>query len=119
LELKRLQVALNAASKHLDEFKGERDAGFRGCQQNPTCRRSPWAGSFPPTFSNLMADPDDLGKAAAEANRRHYFLQANALEIGRRANPLSLNVEVPSMIVTGGATGRLTGIWRWRSIVRR
>jgi hypothetical protein len=66
-------------------------------------------------FSDLAADADDLGKAAAEANRRHYFLQANALEIGRMANPSSL----PSMIVTGGASGRLTGIWRWRSIVRR
>jgi hypothetical protein len=72
-----------------------------------------------PTFSDLVADADDVGKAAVEANRRHYLLQANALEIGRMANPPSLNVEVPSMIVTGGATGRLTRIWRWRSIVRR
>jgi hypothetical protein len=56
-----------------------------------------------PTFSDLVADADDLGKAAAEAN------------------PPSLNEisdEVPSMIVTGGATGRLTGIWRYVINVR-
>jgi hypothetical protein len=50
-----------------------------------------------PTFSDLATDADDLGMA----------------------NPSSLNeisVEVPSMIITGGATGRLTRIWRctWR-----
>jgi hypothetical protein len=67
-----------------------------------------------PAFSDLAADADDLGRAAAEASRRHSFLQAaNSLEIGRMASPSSLNVEVPSMIVSGGATGRMTGIWRW------
>jgi hypothetical protein len=44
-----------------------------------------------PSFSNLVTDAEDLGKTAA----------------------------VPSMIVTGGATGRLTRIWRWRSRVSR
>jgi hypothetical protein len=29
-----------------------------------------------------------------------------------------INIEVPSMIVTGGATGRLTPIWRWVGISR-
>src|ERR1700719_1634374 len=44
-----------------------------------------------PSFSNLVTDTEDLGKTAA----------------------------VPLMIVTGGAAGRLTGIWRWRSRVSR
>lgn len=55
-----------------------------------------------PTLDDLLAAADDLGKSA-EAKRRH-----------RMANPFSPNesVEMPSMIVTGGATGRLTRIWR-------
>jgi hypothetical protein len=44
-----------------------------------------------PSFSDLVTDAEDLGKTAA----------------------------VPSMIVTGGATGRLARIWRWRSRVSR
>lgn len=68
-------------------------------------------------FSDLATDADELGKSTAEAKRRHSGLQANALEIGRMANPSSLNVEVPSMIVTGSATGILGRIWRWRSMV--
>jgi hypothetical protein len=59
-----------------------------------------------PTLDDLLAAADDLGKPAAKAERR---------DIGRIANPFSLNemsVEMPSMIVTGGATGRLTRIWR-------
>jgi hypothetical protein len=32
---------------------------------------------------------------------------------------VEISVEVPSMIVTGGATGRLTRIWRWRSLPQR
>jgi len=44
-----------------------------------------------PLISDLVTDAEDLDKTAA----------------------------VPSMIVTGGATGRLTGIWRWRSRVSR
>ena len=66
--------------------------------------------------ADLVADADDLGKAAAEAKRRQYVLEANAL-----ANPSSLSkisVEVPSMILTGCATGRLNRIWRWRSTIR-
>ena len=68
-------------------------------------------------FSDLVTDADELGKTTAEARRRHYLLQANALEIGRMANPSSLNVG--SMIVTGDATGILGRIWRWRSHVSR
>jgi hypothetical protein len=70
-------------------------------------------------FSDLVTDADELGKSTAEAKRRHFGLQANALEIGRMANPSSINVELPSMIVTGDATGILGRIWRWRSHVNR
>jgi hypothetical protein len=59
-----------------------------------------------PTLDDLLAAADDLGKPAAKAKRRHN---------SRIAIPFSLNemsVEMPSMIVTGGATGRLTRIWR-------
>lgn len=59
-----------------------------------------------------MTDADELGKPTEEAKRGHSGLEANAREIGRMANPSSLNVEVPSMIVTGGATGILARIWR-------
>lgn len=68
------------------------------------------------TFSDLVTDADDLGEPAVEAKRHHRVLQANAL-----ASPSSLNdisVEMPSMILTGGATGRLNRIWRWRGIIR-
>jgi hypothetical protein len=99
-EITRERLALEEAVRKVEGEAAQRARDIRG-----------------PTFSDLVADADDVGKAAAEANRRHYLLQAN--EIGRMANPSSLNVEVPSMIVTGGATGRLTRIWRWRSIVRR
>ena len=32
---------------------------------------------------------------------------------------VEISVEMPSMIVTGGATGRLIGFWRWRSLPPR
>jgi hypothetical protein len=66
-------------------------------------------------FSELATDAVELGETTAEARRRHYLFQANALEIGRMADPSSLNVEATSMIVTGDATGILGRIWRWRS----
>jgi hypothetical protein len=59
-----------------------------------------------PILNDLLAAADDIGKATAPAERRH---------IGRMANPFSLSeisVEMPSMIITGGATGRLTRVWR-------
>ncbi len=68
-------------------------------------------------FSDLASDAGVFGKSTAEAKCRHYGLQANAREIGRMARPSSLNVEVPTMIVTGSATGILGRIWRWRSRV--
>ena len=77
----------------------------------------PSFGDHVSVFSDLVTDANELGKSTAEAKRRHYGLQANAREIGRMANPSSLNVEVPSMIVTGSATGILGRIWRWRSRV--
>jgi hypothetical protein len=58
--------------------------------------------------------------ALEEAVRR---VEGEAAQRARnaRVNPSSLNeisVEVPSMIVTGGATGRLTRIWRYGINVR-
>ena len=50
------------------------------------------------TFSDLVTDAVDPGKAAEVSE---------------------ISVGMPLMIVTGGATGRLTRIWRWRSRVRR
>jgi hypothetical protein len=61
------------------------------------------------TFSDLVPDTADLGKATAEANRRYHALKANLFGIDR----------MPLMIVNGRATGRLTPIWRWRIRVRR
>jgi hypothetical protein len=66
-------------------------------------------------FSDLMMDADKVDETPAETSRRHYLLQANALEIGRIANPSSLNSEAP-MVVTGVATGFLGRIWRWRQV---
>lgn len=66
-----------------------------------------------PTLNDLVTAADDIGNAAAESKRRHYVLQPNALANPCRPNEIS--IEVPSMIVTGGATGRLIGFWRWRS----
>jgi hypothetical protein len=68
-------------------------------------------------FSDLVTDADELGKSTAEAKRRHYGLQENACDSSRMAKPYSLNVEVPSMILTGRGTGMLGRIWRWRSRV--
>jgi hypothetical protein len=61
------------------------------------------------TFSDLVTNPADLGKATAEANRRYHVLEANVFGIDR----------MPFMIVNGRAIGRLTPIWRWRIRVRR
>ena len=48
---------------------------------------------------------DDMGRAAAVgAKRRSPF------------SPIEEDIEAPPMIVTGGATGRLVGFWRWRSL---
>ena len=68
-----------------------------------------------PTLIDLVTAADDIGKATAPVKRRSSILQANA-----PANPLApseKSIEVPSMIVTGDATGRLIGFWRWRSVV--
>jgi hypothetical protein len=67
-------------------------------------------------LSNLLADADEPSEAAAEAKRRHYTLRANAMT---SPSPLKdISVEMPSMILTGGATGRLNRIWRWRGVIR-
>ena len=70
-----------------------------------------------PHWNDLVTAADDIGKAAARAKRRSSVLQANA-----PANPFSTNeisIEASSMIVTGDATGRLIGFWRWRSLPPR
>ena len=66
-------------------------------------------------FNDLAEKADELGEPAAEAKRRHYALQAETLEIGRMANPSSLQVDLSSLIVTGNTTGILSRVWRWRS----
>jgi hypothetical protein len=65
----------------------------------------------------VPADADAPGQAAAETKRRDYVRPANSL-----ANPWSpdeTSIEVPSMIISGAATGRLTRFWRWRSSIRQ
>jgi hypothetical protein len=105
-EITRERLALEEAVRRVEDeaWRRNRDA------------RAPFRDHLS-AFSDLVTDADELGKTTAEARRRHYLLQANALEIGRMANPSSLNVE--SMIVTGDATGILGRIWRWRSHVSR
>ena len=104
-EITRERLALEEAVRRVEDGAAQRDRDARAFRDHLS------------TFSDLVTDADELGKTTAEARRRHYLLQANALEIGRMANPSSLNVE--SMIVTGDATGILGRIWRWRSHVNR
>ena len=69
------------------------------------------------TLSDLMTAADDIGQATAPAKHRSSVIQAKAL-----ADPCSANersIEVPSMIVTGAATGKLVRFWRWRSLPPR
>lgn len=106
-EITRERLALEEAVRRVEDEASQR-------------ARDAAAPSFDDHISALrdwVADADDLGKSTAAT--KHYGLQADALEIGRMANPSSLNVEAPSMIVTGGATGILDRIWRWRSRVNR
>jgi hypothetical protein len=105
-EITRERLALEEAVRRVEDEASQRDRDAR----------APFRDHLS-AFSDLVTDADELGKTSAEARRRHYLLQANALEIGRMANPSSLNVE--SMIVTGDATGILGRIWRWRSRVSR
>jgi hypothetical protein len=95
-EITRERLALEDAVRKVEEEASQRAGGVHV-----------------PTLEDLMAAADDLGKPAAEAKRRH---------IGRMATPILLSeisVEMPSMIVTGDATGRLIGFWRWRSLPPR
>jgi hypothetical protein len=105
-EITRERLALEEAVRRVEDEAAQRDRDAH----------APFRDHLS-AFSDLVTDADELGKTTAEATRRHYLLQANALEIGRMANPSSLNVE--SMIVTGDATGILGRIWRWRSHVSR
>ena len=108
-EITRERLALEEAVRKVEEEASQRARDAR----------VPSFGDHVSTFCDLVTDADELGKTTAEAKRRHYVLQANALEISRMTNLSSLNVEVPSMIVTGSATGILSRIWRWRSTVSR
>ena len=53
----------------------------------------------------------------ASQHARHARIPAFS-DLGTNTEDLGKTVAVPSMIVTGRATGRLTEIWRWRSRVR-
>src|SRR5258707_8066452 len=91
--------------------RGVEDKVSEGSPEDP-----PPSSRGPATASNeLGTDADELGETTAEDRRRHYLLQAYSLEIGRMANPFSLDVKLPSMVLTGDATGTLSRIWRWRS----
>ena len=59
-----------------------------------------------PTLTDLGRVADDMGKAAVRAKRRSSLLNKK-------------NIEVPCMVVAGGATGRLVAFWRWRSLPPR
>jgi len=70
-----------------------------------------------PTLIDFVTAADDMCKATAPAKRRSSILQANAPV--NPFSPIETITEVPSMIVTGDATGRLVGFWRWRSLPPR
>jgi hypothetical protein len=60
-----------------------------------------------PTLTDLGAVADDMGKAAVRAKRRSSLPDEESMEV------------VPSMVLAGGATGRLVAFWRWRSLPPR
>ena len=94
-EITRERLALEEAVRRVEEEAAKR---ARDDARDPIC-------------NDLVAAAEDLGKVAAK--RRSFVIQPKA-----PLNPLSPNeisIEVPSMNVTGGATGRLIGFWRWRS----
>ena len=93
-EITRERRALEEAVRKIEEEASKRAGDARA----PIC-------------SDLVAD--DLDKAATEVKRRSSVIHANALV--KPFSPNEISIEVPSMIVTGGATGRLIGFWRWRS----
>jgi hypothetical protein len=60
-----------------------------------------------PTLTDLGTVADDMGKAAVRAKRRSSLPDEESMEV------------VPSMVLAGGATGRLVAFWRWRSLPPR
>lgn len=66
-----------------------------------------------PTLNDLVTAADDIGKATTRAKCRSSVIQAKAPV--NPPLPSERSIEVPAMIVTGGATGRLISFWRWRS----
>jgi hypothetical protein len=69
-----------------------------------------------PTLEDLVAAADDIGEPIARAESRSSVVHAKAL-----TSPFVPNqsIEVPPMVVSGGATGRLSRYWRWRSLPPR
>ena len=69
-----------------------------------------------PTLADLVAAADDIGEPIVRAESRSSVVHAKAL-----TSPFVPNqsIEVPPMVVSGGATGRLTRYWRWRSLPPR
>ena len=108
-EITRERLALEEAVRRVEDEASQRARDAAG----------PSFDDHISALNDLVADAEELGQLTAQTNRRHFGLQANALEIGRMANPSALNVEAPSMTVTGSATAILDRIWRWRSRVNR
>ena len=69
-----------------------------------------------PTLEDLVAAADDIGEPIARAESRSSVVHAKALTSPFVSNQ---SIEVPPMVVSGGATGRLTRYWRWRSLPPR
>jgi hypothetical protein len=106
-QLRTITPPLTAA-----EITGERlalEEAVRRVEQEASKRARDARGS------DLVGAAADLGEVPARP--RSSVIQAKA-----PVNPFSVNektIEVSSMIVTGGATGRLIGFWRWRSRLPR
>jgi hypothetical protein len=65
-----------------------------------------------PALTDLVTAADEIGKPIVRAQDRSLVALTKTL-----ANPFSpvSTIEIPlPMIVSGGATGRLTSYWRWR-----
>lgn len=60
-------------------------------------------------FDDIATDADELAEVAARTECRHHVSPVPL--------PTEMSDEIPSIIVMGSATGRLSPIWRWRSRV--
>jgi hypothetical protein len=66
-----------------------------------------------PTLDDLVAAADDIGEPATRSKSRSSGVQAPLFSPSQ-----SIKVS-PTMVVSGGATGRLVRFWRWRSLPSR